>query len=71
MLEYILPQHTICTYTHTRLHRLLCGEKITTSSSVSLFDRLHNCYVEYNQNSSDKSSDKVYTGQLIYQYVVH
>lgn len=28
---------------------------------MSLFDHLHDCYVECTQNSADKSSDKVYT----------
>ena len=30
------------------------------SSAVSLFDHLHDCYVEYTQNYTDKSFDKVY-----------
>ena len=29
------------------------------SSTVSLFDHLHDCYVEYTQNYTDKSFDKV------------
>ena len=29
------------------------------SSAVSLFDHLHDCYVEYTQNYTDKSFDKV------------
>ena len=39
-----------------------CYVEITNcllSSAVSLFDHLHDCYVEYTQNYTDKSFDKV------------